>query len=846
MASDHDSDDSISVTSTAASEERDAYPVERILAEIEDENGDPFYLVKWEGYPNSRSTWEPRSSFADNDDETLPEWEARKQRIEEGLELPFDIDAFAAKVRSIESANANKKARRRAKRIKLGLPVPADDDLIQVTDESDHDDNANEEASAAVKNARREKLKRLAEKKRRKRGDSSEDDVLSEDSLFGEIGRDESPKMASRRVLSTIAKAKYPAFTKPSSEMPHPHPVKRGPGRPTKNTVLGVAGAGPNRFGKKRVQGAAVMRNWNAAPKKRRRTMSTQDEPRMYKNLSITRKAELRGRREPTPNPDNLVLFNPRDGVTVKPLAAPKQPAMSPWQMIQAQVKAKEAEEINEAQQGAVQAPSLVSAPTRGQEPGRRKIHFQTPSQVQRKDNSRTPSVSAGSPSDTPMLDADTSEIQQAVTPSLASATKPFHASSNPTGSQSTPSSTFSRSLPKQPRHPLPQGAPASHIDSEPQSRKSSLGPEQPVVIGNLSKATNQQAEEHVFPENAVFAKIRIGFESTNIGYFQVTGLDEGSRLEWIRQLGPEADLWFKHSCTADDYKEYLNDSLNYSYGDLQPVGRKAADALEPFIQAMKDHVCGGLYFFRDEVLILIYPVNQHVWNFIDSDRPVSKSVQLRLLLRSPLPSPTLNPEDLSRLVPNPPDPKVPKIEAIWNRIFEIKFRDLLPSQLKKKGHSEREAFLIFPTQHEHELAIILPWLECHSVKVYTSQTWGAWDYFSSYTSCGVILIHPSFYQYYHIPNLVATLKKNVNVFSFGAARDHPGTNGFSCTRLFPHGGAILLTDEVYLNQPKAANQIVQWFVRHKSRVVSWKLVGRPQLREWLHRVIDEEGPGNG
>lgn len=48
---------------SSRSEKQVSYEVERIIAETEGPEGQPVYLVKWKGYKDYRSTWEPASSF---------------------------------------------------------------------------------------------------------------------------------------------------------------------------------------------------------------------------------------------------------------------------------------------------------------------------------------------------------------------------------------------------------------------------------------------------------------------------------------------------------------------------------------------------------------------------------------------------------------------------------------------------------------------------------------------------------------------------------------------------------------------------------------------------------------
>jgi hypothetical protein len=118
-----DSDtDTISITSTRATPEREEYPVEKILEEVTDDDGLSCYLVKWEGYNIERSTWEPQSNIQDLD-EILFSWETQKLRRARGLSPPFDLDAFEAKVAAVQDAKKERQERRKAKRLRLGLPM---------------------------------------------------------------------------------------------------------------------------------------------------------------------------------------------------------------------------------------------------------------------------------------------------------------------------------------------------------------------------------------------------------------------------------------------------------------------------------------------------------------------------------------------------------------------------------------------------------------------------------------------------------------------------------------------------------------------------------------------------
>lgn len=129
-------DDSISLTSTAPTEPKDEYPIEGILAErLLD--GTTTYLVKWEGYPDERCTWEPKSSFQDG--QTFHDWQNRKMHISRGLDSPYNVEALETRVENWIEATEKRKARRRAKRIRLGLAVDLE------TEGDGNDNTANKE-----------------------------------------------------------------------------------------------------------------------------------------------------------------------------------------------------------------------------------------------------------------------------------------------------------------------------------------------------------------------------------------------------------------------------------------------------------------------------------------------------------------------------------------------------------------------------------------------------------------------------------------------------------------------------------------------------------------------------
>lgn len=239
--------------------------------------------------------------------------------------------------------------------------------------------------------------------------------------------------------------------------------------------------------------------------------------------------------------------------------------------------------------------------------------------------------------------------------------------------------------------------------------------------------------------------------------------------------------------------------------------------------------------------------------------------------------------------------PDEPKITTVFRHLFKIDYKTLI-SQNARKTKIANTFFLMFSRSCIEEHELIIKFLEANGATIYSSYTPGSWNYFTSHVDAGVIIvsltpclsqqtpghpisnphpesrhyahltkpsqatdhpaqqIHPTFYAYHLIPSLPAILKKNINVFSIGTSVEPTldlsssppyritYTSRFACERLFPHGGAVLVTESVFLDDPKAARNILQWFKEAliKRAAGTWKLICRPGIKERMAELVDE------
>lgn len=124
-----DSDDDSIATNTTEESEHDEdheFNVEEVLAEDTNEHDEKIYLVKWEGYPLHRCTWEGRDAF--NGDFHLQKWRAKKAAAKRGAGQLFDLDEFYEAVENAAEQKQERARRRQIKRRKRN-EVSGDDEL---------------------------------------------------------------------------------------------------------------------------------------------------------------------------------------------------------------------------------------------------------------------------------------------------------------------------------------------------------------------------------------------------------------------------------------------------------------------------------------------------------------------------------------------------------------------------------------------------------------------------------------------------------------------------------------------------------------------------------------------
>ncbi|CAO2648618.1 Nn.00g078850.m01.CDS01 [Neocucurbitaria sp. VM-36] len=194
------------------------------------------------------------------------------------------------------------------------------------------------------------------------------------------------------------------------------------------------------------------------------------------------------------------------------------------------------------------------------------------------------------------------------------------------------------------------------------------------------------------------------------------------------------------------------------------------------------------------------------------------------------------------------------QMKAKIEQVCKLDFTDMFKSNNEDAALLDRRAFLIYhPEEHLEELDLIMRWLLMHHVEVGNAWYDGSWDNFKQQIlkgGSGVIIAHPDFEYFTELPGFGQVLRMPVRLWSVGlqegieydpALTDLPPELRQDQIEIFPLGGFIYITDEVFAKKPQVALNIVQSFFAKIQKLqqiddadLLWRVCVRPELMEYL------------
>ncbi|KAH0542608.1 hypothetical protein FGG08_003016 [Glutinoglossum americanum] len=896
--------DTISITSTAPSEQKDEYPVEAILAETVGDGRHPLYLVKWENYPITRATWEPASSF--DDDSTLLDWKAKKDRQDKGFEPSFSIDEFQARIKEVENERARRKARRKAKRKRRGIPTSSDEGKAPVrksrpkkrsTDLEEDEDEDGDGDESDVGEFRRDKR---GSKKRHLSDEEGGDGLTSDDSLMQDIKVKEFNKKHKK-----LRKKPRARESRSSTEQAVSRPPSQPPSRPRQppsrrpSTGTGTQGRQPIRRASEvsghqtevarpaakatarrapKVQAAKtttnILANWNKDPPKRNLTKPdyknphiTPQNPHLFNKLSILRRYEKASRNERPPQEGALQLFRPGDW---NPRSLNK---LQPSDSGPPKDRNEEDEDYEPTERGEGEAAPDPWVPDSGRAPHAASTQFRRPSQDLSLGRApQAPYATHGGTHDA-THDSSSGKFPQAsgyqhrrpsqgiepATPFLA--TSPTNSGAAVKSSSAHPQQSLDANMLQKPQvkkltlAQYNQRNATSLVASEDSKEHGNKASTEDEKGGLITKDTREHlSDEEILremeainftgaPENGskpgrqqntvsipgVIAAVKIGTSKVEAGRLKLIGVPPELLRKWIDVVGSPLYLWLKKIVSADHFRRNRepNKDRVVGEGDVQGDFKSSPDELLELL-----HFYGGAgVYMNNHFIMVIYPTNVEAWKYMKQ----SSTSQLRWVAF------TLdNSNDGSNLAWNSTNSSL-AIKAAYKHLFKIQFSELLPVLPEGLQYpSKVPIFIMADTSAAwNETIILYKILKLSGATIYWSGQEGAWDYFTQRINFGILFLHNNYRRYglATVPRLASIVNKHITIFEFGRLH-HESTSklavtnrgSFGCRRLFPHGGCILLTDNMLMNDPRGSYEVIRVFKKRleDSKSNTWKLVLRP------------------
>ncbi|GAB7340807.1 hypothetical protein MBLNU457_7174t1 [Dothideomycetes sp. NU457] len=794
-----DSDDNISLTSTVPEEEQVFYHVEEILCEGERElDGAPMWLVKWSGYPLTQATFEPRENFTSSS--TIEEWEIKRKAIDGGKEPAFDLDQWVQDVEAEKRATAERKRKRQEKRRALQANAAG---LRKRPSSS----NRTPRKGLATKRIRKESDEPSddlgpAERRRKLTNTSSALPAISENNDDGNTSSNKVREPARQVTVIDPPPRPSSATAKATERSVAANPV-------SSNQSIGTSG--PSTGPSQRPAPMAPMR----------RPASASSNYTMFGGKAPTTATAKRSSNSASTNQKVTVMTNDPSARRKSATRTAGPGASTGYRNLQHQHRARKRNQEE-------QAPNFDDLRTFN--PGERRTAVNRLPAESDAGNLATDSAQG---TVTPNTVIANTVIPSTVTPNPATAST----TKEPSARNTPPTDTISKP-PPMPLTTSSTGAIASTSAAKgPLIRKRSNSQ---LNVGNLSlnatesrsTAMAQDAIESgdTFPTRAPMATMVSSTRST-----QTQG---GPALEPSQ---PKTQLTMTQHVEAQPSGVQLRvdtpgDGIPDGFMDIDDI-----DDDEP-----------GLFHDTSTSTPGVVSTTQSIPLPQPADEPSLPPAQPSL--------PSEPSRSLSLPLPASHTPRVPTSGSDEEVFMNEMIVKLCEAQLQLKSERlftgskgmvfDKVVCLMFPPSQVAEITLITRYLQAIGATVVNPEIPGSWRAYirkiRDMSKSGVILYHPSIFNYHQMYNFRHTLLNGyINHFQLGidaALQDHPQAKTvYSCIRLFPHGDLVLLPDDLLFHEPAKALQIVQAFYANlKLKPIGGRnarLVFRPGVREVLAKL---------
>ena len=182
--------------------------------------------------------------------------------------------------------------------------------------------------------------------------------------------------------------------------------------------------------------------------------------------------------------------------------------------------------------------------------------------------------------------------------------------------------------------------------------------------------------------------------------------------------------------------------------GQIVPFPQSAIKVAE-MADTLEMHVSGAVLFAKD-FSMLIYPTGTEEWQFLDETLPtVAAGTRLNFMMRKPIPGMDAALTHVPAKIIDPSELSENSTADVFNAFFNINLARIVPSIDPKNGVDPKKEFSVFLMFHSdpiynEEHNFLYETLSKNNATVYSSQTPGAWDYFTHNVEDGTILVRTS------------------------------------------------------------------------------------------------------
>ena len=178
-------------------------------------------------------------------------------------------------------------------------------------------------------------------------------------------------------------------------------------------------------------------------------------------------------------------------------------------------------------------------------------------------------------------------------------------------------------------------------------------------------------------------------------------------------------------------------------------------------VETLKMHASGAL-LLSNEFSMLVYPSGSEDWSFFDNKLPSCPPVaKLRFVIGRPYPElmregppkPLSEPTEEAGFVEEEELLNLEyvrstvtlresecNINAVFRNVYNVDYSRLVASTTPMKTTETPSFFLIFPPSKVDERNLLIQFLQHNKASdIFTSETKGAWNYFSTHVNAGLI-----------------------------------------------------------------------------------------------------------